>query len=189
MKSLSLCLLILGSCFTAHASDEVFEITEAPLYAHRISFAASSSEQGVCKALGFERAVRGSSSFEEFSRLKVVVGHNGLIVGGQTHDQEKMYSAINCINKVGNKLENPQVLFGPRYVRASATKDEVMFSPESHQDGVCRLNGFRKAAKGSVYAAGHSYDDKVIVDALGNKVRELPRYVASSRILQMICIK
>ena len=184
MKNFMILTALLSS-FSAFSAD-VSRVVEWPLMADRISFSSESDQNGVCRAIGFERAAVGSATFAEKSRMKVVAGADGKIVRGEDHDENLAIDKIICLNPGLKRLESAAIAYGPQYKPYTLeTGDEINFSTNSSQDGVCRFLGFEKAAKDGVYS--HPTDNlKVVLDSKGKIVGGTS--AGGREIMKMICL-
>lgn len=112
-------------------------------------------EDGVCKSLGYEKALKNSSSYNGGSdyQIRAQVAKNGKIAGvasGVTLSQ------ITCLNKKSQVEEIKEFRLPTSKRRMdfltlkSWTADEIDHSVrESEEDGVCKYLGYERAAKNS----------------------------------------
>ena len=134
---------------------------------NNLNFSASSDQNGVCRAIGYERAAVGAFQ-QNGSAVGAVLNVNadGTIVSGSevTSATGEWISQLICVNQMSSaplpgdesvqKIENPQL-------------DGIYFSSTSNQDGVCRAMGFGRAADGAFQQNGSAVGAVIIVDETG----------------------
>jgi hypothetical protein len=107
-----------------------------------------SSQQGVCKALGYEKAVQGSVTKSKKYRGPLVdIGDNGLVSNGKRARVTRSEYAIDqiiCLNKTASPKEETHKLTLPVHPDSG-----IPFYELTNLDMVCKLFGFEKNAWGS----------------------------------------
>lgn len=114
-----------------------------------ILIATKSSHNGVCKALGYERAAVGSVVRGEKARGPMVIVQEDGSVGGGVIAHGGALSAneirqIICLNKFSDQKEFTHKLIKPLHLEA-----QVPFSENSNQTGVCKSLQYDRAAVGT----------------------------------------
>jgi len=110
-----------------------------------LNFSSASNANGVCKAMGYQKALADSVQKSDDDRFKkiasIIMEEDGSINGAQLVTTQSGYgiSAITCLNKVQNRPE-----FDVKSVAVS-NLGGYMISSKSDKDGVCRLSGYDKA--------------------------------------------
>jgi hypothetical protein len=118
-----------------------------------------SSEDGVCKALGYEKAAKGSSRYSAVDTDTIQVNESGSIKGGpRTHS----LTQIVCLNKTNKPTtEKAVVLQSPSHQDSKLPFSSPALKPEygpSSADGVCKALGFQRAAMGSARTRNQDAD-------------------------------
>jgi hypothetical protein len=149
MKKVVIALLALAS-FSALAQNlnEKSYLIKNPTHSNsEIPFAYYSDENGVCKALGYGRAAKGSSRYGEIA-LNVKVNSAGSVVASGI---DYILQQIVCLNKTNVEISESVVLVTePRHADSN-----LLFQYYADQNGVCRNLGYLRGAVGSA-----TYTDK-----------------------------
>lgn len=141
-------------------TKDIFTLIKNPTQGGGVRISASSDENGVCKALGYQRAIVDMLKSGIYESPMVYVDQNGVIAGGvQTG---RSINEINCVNKVGEQKEKTLQFINPSYSRINA-----MFSIYSDQNGVCKAFGLQRAAMGTMNYLGNYFGPTVIADKNG----------------------
>ena len=189
MKNLILIVSLLGS-FGAYAMEiketydaetgDVSALVKDPTYPKTsLSFSASSayssspsSEDGVCKVLGYEKAAPGSSRSDKITDDVVRVDSDGTVVEGPN---AYTMTQIVCLNpaKSPTILETLVILTESKLVHPQSnlpfSASSAYSSSPSSEDGVCRVLGYRRAIIGSSRSEKETADT-IQVDSDGNVV-------------------
>jgi hypothetical protein len=139
-----------------------------PSLGDRILFSSASDQNGVCRAMGYERAAVGTMVRGVDFNAKVVVDDNGVIFRGENGDYQNgghdSISEIVCVNKLNGPNNQTVTVIDPKHPTSG-----VVFSSVSNQDGVCKSQGYPRSANGSA-TRSVDFNSKVIVDASGSIV-------------------
>lgn len=169
MKNMTLLLVLCSFAFSTYAKDYEFHLvkprpigsTDFPTldgFSLSASYEMSgenlyfefkrdrSNENGVCKALGYEKALRGSSRGTYFSLSNVVVvNSNGSIVSGRT--KAKKITKITCINIVKKALSRSFLFFSVNVdgnpIHACISREPVEAKKDA--DKTCRALGYDRS--------------------------------------------
>jgi hypothetical protein len=145
-----------------------------------------SSEDGVCRALGFERAASGSSRSDKDTEDTIQVDRNGNVVGGPNAYR---MTQIVCLNKLSypTPLDYSVLIKGRELVHKNSglsfSASSSYSSSPSSEDGVCKSLGFEKSASGSSRSDKQAVDS-IQVDRSGNVVGGPNAY----RMTQIVCL-
>jgi DNA-binding transcriptional regulator of glucitol operon len=135
-------------------------------------------QDGVCKLLGYQKAVDQSAIFSNSSERVLVLDENGKIVRSI---YENKVTSIVCINKVaeaqGAKLS---IVNEPKH---SDSNLPVRFNYWKHQDGVCKLLGYQKAVDQSAIFSNSS-ERVLVLDENGKIVRSS----YANKVTSIVCI-
>lgn len=172
MKTTILCLSLLCSLATNamtieetvdELTGDVSALIKNPAHGgSNLPFTAvhNNSENGVCRALGYEKAAISSSRTGD-KGYSIAVNEKGLVVSGPYDYTMKQ---IVCLNKTGMLPNELSVLvINPRHESSS-----LQFSYYSSSSGVCKSLGYQRAAAGSTVTAEQS--NTIKVDNDGNVV-------------------
>jgi len=143
-----------------------------------LPFSTNSNEDGVCVALGYERAAANSSRTDGFRYNAILVDDEGLVIGGPVSKAISQIVCMNSSDKVQQKEKSTLV------VRPKHDASRLPFSTASDEHGICIALGFEKAAQGSSRTDGYRYDT-IQVDTTG-KVVGGPR---STAVGQIVCLQ
>jgi hypothetical protein len=106
-----------------------------------------SSENGVCRILGYEKAARGSSRSGQSKANTLRVNQAGRIIGAP---KTYVMSRIICLNKVSRWTEERSYLLNSRNLRHPGSGEPFShYDQGSNENGVCKILGYEKAAAGS----------------------------------------
>lgn len=172
MKVLIFCLLLISLTSLAQDGET---ISSPRLPGANIPFAASSSETGVCRALGYADALKGSSRFGYYLEYTARVDQSGNVSRG---GNDYAITAISCLNYGFKTFPKAQtvVLHQPK-------SGGIPISAYSPEDGVCRSAGYARAAIGSMTKGPYPVQT-VVVDFRGFVSRAL----VGDFVLNIICI-
>jgi len=156
-SSIVSCVLFLSLQVFAQTSTTLIE---SPNLNGNVHFSVQSSEDGVCIDLGFISAAKGSaqSSGDAIGPV-ILVDSQGLVTAGDvvTATHGNWISEIICITASGKTSPvSPSLIDHPMNPGS-----QILFSSQSSEDGICKIEGFSKAAKGS-----GSLDDSAVGSVL-----------------------
>jgi uncharacterized protein YjhX (UPF0386 family) len=137
-------------------------------------------EDGVCKLLGYERAVPRSSIFSGWDQRVIMLDRNGNIE--KLRNDTDSVTQIACINRLNNTSpeEKLEKIIEPRYPKTALP---IRFDNWIKEDGVCKLLGYEKAVPGSSIFSG-SYQRVIMLDGNGN-IERLRN--DTDRVMEIIC--
>jgi len=144
-----------------------------------------SSENGVCRVLGFEKAVEGSSRTDFIRANTIQIDFRGQVLGG---DQEFRLTEIVCLNRIiENSVKQLNVITANDLVddltgRSFSASSKNSTYPSS-EDGVCKLLGFKKAVPGSS-RTDKKFRETLQVDFFG----EIVAATFGPRMLEIVCL-
>jgi hypothetical protein len=156
-------ILCLNPVSTAYQAD-LPELVQEPKLNH-LYFSNQSDQNGICRALGYERAAKGSMKKSgEVVGLTVEVNSDGIVSGGNEVTAREGYwaSELVCVNPQSAKpnQETPVKIDHP-------TLDGIYFSDSSNSDGVCRALHYDRAADGGRKKSGEAVGSVIAVDRTG----------------------
>lgn len=135
-----------------------------PLLSGELAISGGSSENGVCKALGYEKAVVGASLYTDVSRKPMVeINNRGSVSGGDIGSNYHQFDTIVCVNMVGASQISGKLIENPRHPISGQP-----FSGGSHESGVCKALGFSHAAVGATMYVDVSNTPMLEVDSEGS---------------------
>lgn len=156
----------------------------------KVPFSRKSDENGICIALGYEKAAVGTRQSDNLYRGSlVIVGANGLVASGEiASDYSKFVTrSLVCINKIAASKEETVFVTGSQLVHSISS---IPYSNKSSQNSVCKTLGYEKAVLGTMRSNNNYRGPLVILneDGLitsGEIASDYSRYVMSS----LVCIK
>lgn len=147
---------------------------------------SQSSENGICKALGYESGVKGSGTADGSARGSMaIVDNNAKASTGEIASDRQGYkfSSVVCINKVSQPTLNLVHVNAPKY-------QGNILSTNSNISGVCRILGYRGGLEGSQSSDSSARGSMLVVDVTGSIVNtEIATDRAGYSISNMICVK
>ncbi len=142
-------------------------------------YSSPSSENGVCVALGYERAASGSLRSSDSKYNTIRVNSDGIVVAGPTDYSITQIVCLNYRNVFPNeksiKLANP--------VHPDSNLGYSAYRYPSSENGVCRAMGYIRAAAGSLRSS-ETQVNTIRVDYSGNVVAGPTDY----SITQIVCL-
>lgn len=142
---------------------------------------SESSEDGVCKLLGYEKAAAGSSRVKNLEKIEVLqINESGKIESAKL---SVPMSQIICVNAVEAKpVKQIEVLSASELIHPDSGLPMAAFGSEhSSFDGVCKVLGFKKAVKESQRTSKQEEDTLQVNNeghvTFGNRTRRLTRLV------------
>lgn len=139
----------------------------------------SKEGNGICKAIGFEKAALGSHRNGDKYDITIRVDESGNVVSAPT---ASAVSKIVCLNKTGvfPRLKS-YLITNPMH-----TQSNLYFSIWDNKEGngICKAMGFEKAAFGS-HRSGNKYDITIRVDENGNVFSAPTGHIVS----KIVCLK
>jgi hypothetical protein len=165
MKKYKMSLVFLVTLITSLASaenssaDQTVQLIRHPEIVNNVPFSSRSNQNGVCIALGYEMAARGTAVSVPVMRSAVTVNAQGNIVGG-TYQEEALANLV-CVNKVGFPKWTGKLFRHPRH------PNSVRFSSQSDQNGACTALGYERGAPGSATRADNYHNAAVTVNSQG----------------------
>ena len=152
-----------------------------PIASSLTDFHSKSSEDGVCKLLGYERAATNSSRVKNLETAEVFqINEKGQIKSGKI---SVPMSQIICVNSIPVKpAQEIEVLSSYKLIHPESGLPLAAFGSEhSSYNGVCRVLGFTKAVPESGRFSKKSEDTLQVNDegqvTFGNETRKLTRLV------------
>ena len=196
MNNLLVGLLALGSISAfAMETDEFYDdlsgdlsaLISNPSLGGGILMSNKSYENGVCRALGYERAAVGSIVVGSVYRgPMVIVEENGSVSSGEvaTSSSGNEIRQIICLNKISSSNERTYKMSSPLHLDS-----KVPFSIKSYQNGVCRALGHERAAVGSIVVGSYYRGPMVIVSENGSvSSGEVATSSLGNEIINLVCI-
>lgn len=124
-----------------------------------------SSENGVCKALGHEKAAAGSLRSSDSKANSIKVDANGSVVGGP---YDYFVNQIVCLNKASALPNEKSVqIINPTHPDSGLGYSAYLHP--SSEDGICVASGYQRAATGSLRSAD-SRANTIQVDSNGSVI-------------------
>lgn len=167
--------------------NPILEGSNLPIAASKGYTTVGSSEDGVCRALGYKRAIEGSSRATNTFEETLQIDENGDVIGGRkTHSMTK----IGCIKKirVADKFSTVD-LAAKDLVHARTglpyAGPKGYTHANSSEDGICRRLGYRKA----VLQSGRTdqVEREVLrIDKYGQVIGGMTKTYAMTRLLCVI---
>ncbi|MBD66482.1 MAG: hypothetical protein CME62_14820 [Halobacteriovoraceae bacterium] len=141
-----------------------------------VSFSYWNQENGVCKILGFERAIPKSTEFSDTDKKSIILGEDGSILEAK----ERNYVTQIFCEGVGNRsVETVVEIKEPTDPNSHIP---LAFAYWSEEDGICKVHGYDRAVPKSSTFDG---DERVLlVDAGGSYISSAER----SRVTSTYCI-
>jgi uncharacterized protein YjhX (UPF0386 family) len=150
--------------------------TEFPL-----SFDVWGKEDGVCKLLGYEKAVSRSAFFKgDFPRV-IFLNENGDIE--KSKGNVSKIQKIICMNERKFTALRLTVEENPTHPNSNLP---VMIDDWNKESGICKLLGHRKAVPRSSLLGGGPFQRVILLDANG-KIEKLQNNI--NRVISIICIE
>lgn len=144
-----------------------------------------SSEDGICKVLGYNKALYGSSKSDYSIKENISVNEQGEIIGSPdgwpTTQIYCMGSNSQPIRQIGQILNENQLKY-PR-TSLSFSHSGYLTNGASSEHGVCKILGFEKGVAGSG-RSDNTITDTVELDANGN-IRSGP---SAWRMTRVVCL-
>lgn len=192
MRELLLVLFALGTLANAFALEtsicyDASVLVVAPSIGDTVLMSSRSDQNGACKALGYEKAAVGSAVFDckvSANLSQVIVDNNGDVSSGDLGKNYCRIQQIICLNYVSIPQLKTHLISKPKHLQS-----EAPYSSRSNQNGVCKSQGYEKAAVGSAVfdCTPEANLSQVVVDNNGNvSSGDLGREYC--RINQIVCV-
>jgi len=138
-------------------------------------------EDGVCKLLGYERAVPRSSIFSGWDQRVIMLDRNGNIE--KLRNDTDSVTQIACINRLNNTSpEEKKVVNNPVHPDSLIP---LRFDDWYKEDGVCKLLGYESAVPRSSIFGG--YEERVIMLNRNGNIEKLRNDTDS--VTEIVCVK
>ena len=179
-------LLFVGLLSLPASADTSFLVTN-PSLGDGVLVSASSNQNGMCKALGYEKAAVGSvvSDCKISSGIsQVIINDDGSITQGDCGADVCRIAQLICLNGVTRASDQTHLIVKPTHAQSKAP-----YSATSDQNGVCVSLGYDHAAVGSMIMDCRIVNNlsQVVVDASGSVVSgDLGQDVC--RVEQLVCV-
>lgn len=187
MKILSHLFLLIVT-FSAAASetrllfDTSYLIKNPTHYGSDLGFSGynfKSSETGLCRALGYERAAPGSMRNSDSQFNAIQVNSEGYVIGGP---KDYIVTQIICINKLSTYVGDISAkIINPGHPGSNLPYSAYNFKSSEH--GICKTLGYEKAASGSLRNSDAQYNS-IQVNSSGVVIGGPRDYV----VTQIICL-
>ena len=149
-----------------------------------INISSKSKVNGVCKLLGYEKGLDGSSiKGAENKEAMAVVEEDGRIESIDDYYKATSLKEVVCVNKKTESKVLPLVKVDDPKV------DESYFSKNSNAQGICKKIGYKKALNGVYLGNIPTASTVLVVDVTGEVVNT--EYVSLSKayVKNVICVK
>lgn len=148
-----------------------------------VYFSGGSNENGVCLALGYEKAAVGATLYKTVQSFPMVeVNSRGEVSGGDTGSNYRRISNIVCINQLDRYPLAGQILVNPSHPLSGQP-----FSGGSDENGVCIALGYTQAAVGATLYQTVRNTPMIEVNSRGN-VSGGDTGSKYRKILKIVCI-
>jgi hypothetical protein len=152
-----------------------------------VLFSSESDINGVCKALGYQKAANLTKDNDPTSRgTLIVVDENGKIIRGEYADKSQGFGLkqVTCLNKViGYKAaENVEKI-------SDLKISGVLVSTSSNENGVCQVLGYERGVLKSGVPDSTARGVMLVIDNNGNPVKgEAATNTTGFNISELVCI-
>ncbi len=152
----------------AESKGDVSYLVVDPTFGDGIAVSSLSDQEGLCKALGFERAAFGSAVVDgkQFGPA-VLIDPTGALTGAAlvSPGDGLRIGQMVCVNQVGKPTFETAYVKKPRHQMSN-----VPFDTKSDQNGICKLQGYDASAIGAATVDGTYRGPMVTVDANGSVI-------------------
>lgn len=147
------------------SGDELSYRVNHPSAGGNVYFSNKSNQNGVCRALGFEKAAIGSAeSSGAIVGPTLIVNDAGTVTGGEvvTSTTGLWFTSIICVNKLSQPLIQTFMRENPTHPTSNA-----YFSSRSSLTGVCKVLGYQGGGAGAAEHSGSVVPPVLIIDSTG----------------------
>lgn len=171
--------------FVSKKSPSVESVKAFNNIANGLFISSQSSENGVCKLLGYEKGLKGSAiPGQKMSKLMPIIEEGGVVRRIDSSSGALHLEGVLCVNKIAEEKSIP-------LVEVTLPKmDDFYFSKNSSAQGVCKNLGYTNGLEGVDYRT--DYNTKAgavaLVDITG-KFLNLEGLYKDLYISGVVCIK
>ena len=131
-----------------------------------ILFSYESNPNGVCRVLGFKKALAGTTLFETNYQFTIIVDEHAEVKDRESSEVwTKSIKKIICLNF----MEKGVTGLKAEIIKNPTFKDtKIPFSAESHKDKICQQYGFEKNPYNSFVPKEVEGEPFLLIDKLGS---------------------